>query len=209
LFNPDPLRAVHHPSREHIPAIGRVIASAMQNDPLHAYLFPDVRRFDSNRVLYEYIAHTEFSDLMVTSPACEGVAVWKRPGARTAILRDITVHMKESIRLATSLGVESISKLIRHHRWTSVIHREVMPDPHFYLRVIAVDPAHQHKGMGASLLRDLLTEADATGLSVYLETQNPSNIPMYEHFGFHQVRSERIPGTQIVHACMVRPGRVR
>jgi GNAT superfamily N-acetyltransferase len=200
---------VRHPSREHIPTIGLVFANAMQDDPLHVYLFPNRRRFASNRILYEYIARTEFHDLVVTSPACEGAAVWKRPGAPSSILRDVTIHVKDSFVLAVSLGPRPITKLIQHHRWTSAIHRELMPDPHWYLRVVAVDPVHQRKGMGATLLRDMLAEADATGLPTYLETQNPSNIPMYEHFGFHQVRSERIPGTQLVHTSMVRPGRAR
>lgn len=67
-------------------------------------------------------------------------------------------------------------------------------EPHWYLALIGADPAAQGQGHGAALLRSGLAKADAAGLPAYLESSKPSNLPLYEHFGF-RVRAEvPLPG---------------
>jgi ribosomal protein S18 acetylase RimI-like enzyme len=197
---------MHRPRKEQLQNIVTVFAKAMQNDPLHAEFFSKEHRFVCNKILYEYIVHTEWDDVVISSPRCEGVAIWKPPGVVSSISQDISMHTVAAVRLVHGLGLKAIARLVRHHRWTMRLRREIHPETHWYLRVIAVDPAFQKKGIGGALLRPLLAQAEESGLSVYLETQNPANIPIYEHFGFHRLRSERIPGSDLIHTSMVRRG---
>ncbi len=67
-------------------------------------------------------------------------------------------------------------------------------EPHWYLAVIGADPAAQGGGHGAALLRSGLAKADAAGLPVCLESSKPSNLPIYEHFGFTVREEFRLPG---------------
>ena len=55
---------------------------------------------------------------------------------------------------------------------------------HMYLMAIGVDPAHQGKGHGGRLIREMLTRCDALGKPLYLETVTEGNVRLYEHFGF-------------------------
>jgi ribosomal protein S18 acetylase RimI-like enzyme len=57
-------------------------------------------------------------------------------------------------------------------------------DPHWYLPLIAVDPANQGRGLGGALLKEALGRCDADGLPAYLESSNPRNITLYQRHGF-------------------------
>jgi len=90
-------------------------------------------------------------------------------------------------------------------RW-AVVHQafsQVHPhDPHFYLSVLGVDPAHQGKGLGSALLRSWLAGVDLQKGSCYLETDRPENLPFYERAGFAVVHEIEVLGVRVW--CMVR-----
>ena len=58
------------------------------------------------------------------------------------------------------------------------------PEPHCYLQSIGVRPGYQGQGLASGLVRPFLDEADSRGISSYTETMTPSNVGLYEHFGF-------------------------
>jgi ribosomal protein S18 acetylase RimI-like enzyme len=66
-------------------------------------------------------------------------------------------------------------------------------EPHWYLPMIGVDPAHQGRGLGSALLKAALARCDAEGLPAYLESSSPKNVPLYERHGF-EVIGEIKPG---------------
>lgn len=57
-------------------------------------------------------------------------------------------------------------------------------EPHWYLPLIAVDPAHQGQGHGAILMAYALALCDRDHAPAYLESSNPRNIPFYRRQGF-------------------------
>jgi ribosomal protein S18 acetylase RimI-like enzyme len=60
-------------------------------------------------------------------------------------------------------------------------------EPHWYLPLIGVDPAHQGRGHGDALLQYALQRFDREGLPAYLESTNPRNISLYRRHGFEEV----------------------
>jgi GNAT superfamily N-acetyltransferase len=58
------------------------------------------------------------------------------------------------------------------------------PQAHWYLPLIGVDPAHQGKGIGSALLRQVLSACDAQRLPAYLEATSPRNMRFYQRHGF-------------------------
>lgn len=57
-------------------------------------------------------------------------------------------------------------------------------DPCWYLPMIAAEPDHQGRGLGAALMKRALQRCDDDGLPAYLESSNPRNIGLYERHGF-------------------------
>ncbi len=57
-------------------------------------------------------------------------------------------------------------------------------EPHWYLPLIGVDPAHQGRGYGGALLKHALQQCDRDHTPAYLESTNPRNIPLYQRHGF-------------------------
>jgi ribosomal protein S18 acetylase RimI-like enzyme len=85
---------------------------------------------------------------------------------------------------------KAFSSFVAH---TDKVHREAVPEPHYYLLTLGVSPPAQGKGTGGRLLRDLLGRAEREGKPVYLETQRPENVALYQRFGFKVVSDEAIP----------------
>ncbi len=82
-----------------------------------------------------------------------------------------------------------------------------VPDRHWYLALIGVDPEHSGKGIGSALMRPILAQADANGLPCYLETAEERNVTYYQKHGFETVRHGAVPGTAVEYWTMHRlPG---
>jgi len=57
-------------------------------------------------------------------------------------------------------------------------------EPHWYLPLIAVDPACQGRRLGDRLMLHALARCDAEQRPAYLESSNPRNLPFYQRHGF-------------------------
>jgi ribosomal protein S18 acetylase RimI-like enzyme len=57
-------------------------------------------------------------------------------------------------------------------------------DPHWFLPLIGVDPAHRGKGLGDTLMTHALLRADRDHVAAYLESTNPRNMSLYRRHGF-------------------------
>ena len=79
-------------------------------------------------------------------------------------------------------------------------------EPHWYLPMIGVDPAHQGAGTGAALMTEALKAVDRDGVIAYLESSNPKNITLYQRHGF-EVIGEIQSGSSPVLRPMLRKAR--
>lgn len=83
-----------------------------------------------------------------------------------------------------SLFVVGLSRL------KSILKREAMiksnhpKEPIAYLLFFGVDTTVQGKGVGSSLLKEVIRECDRKGRAIYLETSMDRNLPFYKKSGF-------------------------
>ncbi|HWV70462.1 MAG TPA: GNAT family N-acetyltransferase [Pseudosphingobacterium sp.] len=99
-------------------------------------------------------------------------------------------HQKRTTLKSTWLDIQLIIRAIGWKGALKAIKRESKikgiqsKEEMAYLWFIGVLSTEQHKGIGSSLLKQVLDGAANAGLSVYLETSTPKNIPWYRSFGF-------------------------
>jgi ribosomal protein S18 acetylase RimI-like enzyme len=153
-----------------------VITLGFGADPMARWSFPDPRTyltyFPAVVRAFGGRAFDEGSAYCVEGYA--GAALWLPPGAEpdTESLDElIEAHAPAHIR-ADANGVFD---------QMAVFHPT---EPHWYLPLIAVDPARQGQGHGSALLSETLVYCDRDGLLAYLESSNPRNIPLYQRHGF-------------------------
>jgi ribosomal protein S18 acetylase RimI-like enzyme len=78
-------------------------------------------------------------------------------------------------------------------------------EPHWYLPLIGVDPAHQGRGYGSALLRHALTVCDRDGTPAYLESTSPESIPLYERHGFEVLGTIQVGASPPIFPMLRRP----
>ncbi len=103
-----------------------------------------------------------------------GAALWLPPGVRSD-----TAALVPWLRRTLSPAVQPdyfavLERMERFHP----------REPHWYLAILGIDPAHQGQGYGSALLRHGLMRCDRDHACAYLESSNPKNIPLYERYGF-------------------------
>ena len=126
-----------------------------------------------------------------TTDERDSVALWLVPGAtRMTPLRMLRAGMFAAPLRFGMRDFKAFKTFVEH---TDEVHRKVAPEPHYYLLTLGTSPRSQGKGSGGRLLRTMLGRADAQRRAVYLETQRPENLPVYERFGFTIASETLIP----------------
>lgn len=127
---------------------------------------------------------------------CAGAALWLPPNVHpdeAAIGEVLERTVSASIRGDLFAVFEQMAK---YHP----------SEPHWYLPLIGVDPAHQGKGYGSALLTYALQQCDRDHSTAYLEASSPRNVPLYRRHGFEVLGTIRV-GASPPLVPMVRPRR--
>ncbi|MFF5787644.1 GNAT family N-acetyltransferase [Streptomyces sp. NPDC012693] len=169
------------------PMIGRTLARAFGDDPMMRWFFPDDTTREAG--LGRYFS-TLFTRQYGPHGVCErtgaAASFWVAPEGQDKAVPDAGTVQELVDILGDRAGLfrEAVEAAAAH----------TPPEPHWYLAVVGADPDARGQGHGSALLRSGLARADAAGLPVYLESSKPSNIPVYEHFGFVVLGEASLPG---------------
>lgn len=183
-----------------------VISLAFVNDPLCAYMLPNLHtRLKTLKKFFHaygtiYIGNRR--GYGVGEPL-KGVSFWLEPSQQ-----DISVSIK-------SLSI-FIPILFTHYpigyfhsrtilKRTDQLHQKYASEAHYYLDNLAVLPAEQGKGISSQLIRPVLARADAQDLPAYTDTVTAGNVPLYQHFGFQVMEECEVEKTGITVWALRRP----
>ena len=186
---------------------GKTLARAFQDDSLFVYLIPDaIRRKTLLPTLLEIMARyaSIYGEVYATSPLMEGVACWFPPGKTEMTLRRIIRVAGLPLVHYYIKNRDVLSRFFSYNEYAAMLHHRYANVPHWYLSPIGVDPKLQGKGYGSNLLKSMLSRIDQEHLPCFVETQSQKNVSLYEHFGFHVVDKNNIPGTDLTHWAMLR-----
>jgi GNAT superfamily N-acetyltransferase len=171
----------------------RPLVKAFWTYPETVHLLPDEAR--RRRVLPRYLLSdvrdaARFGTLLGAKVDGEivGAAAWLPPEGYPVSPRR---QLRQVVDLAPALpwGWRAAREAQRGQATNKAHHRRY--PPHFYLRVVGVDPAAQTRGLGSSLVRPALDLADEGGVGCFLQTATRGNVSWYEQFGFEVAASYR------------------
>ncbi|HNR31803.1 MAG TPA: GNAT family N-acetyltransferase [Candidatus Hydrogenedentes bacterium] len=175
--------------------VAALIARAFRDDPLTCFMLPDpaTRRWSMEWIHTRWFRVVGALGGTFTTQGGGGVAVWWPPGGRDRIT---LWRIARAGLLWTPLRVGwAYTQRMREAYADVERHAEAFRAPHWYLDILAVDPASQGRGLGGALIRHVTERADRDRLPCYVVTHNLRNVPYYERFGFRLLRqTDLAPG---------------
>lgn len=188
-------------------AAGGVLGRAFFDDPLWLALIPDpqTRQTRLARMFAGLTKTTAAANgVAETTPGSEAVALWLPPGKGLGWWPMVRSGMAMP-RFVMTLSSHDRRRMMAVLRQGDQRRRELMPNPHWYLEALGVDPERQGVGLGSALVRAGMQRADRDQTPVYLETETESNVRFYEHLGFDVVEQTIAAGLNLPLWLMVRP----
>ncbi len=176
-------------SESELAAAAHLAAAAFREDPGFAHVIPDhaLRRWRLPSLIEALLRVDAAAGGRATGAfdegALVGVAAVLPAGAPNARLRDWLKHGRGLLWL-----VKDPAAILRALALVDAVAR-MRPAGDDYLRLLAVHPAAQGRGVGAALLRDALK----SGKPLSLETFTPENAAWYEARGFQRRAEVRSP----------------
>jgi ribosomal protein S18 acetylase RimI-like enzyme len=162
------------------------VARAFEADPMFTWIFPDPQRRARalhvlNRVPIRYgLRYGHVAE----SHGGKAVAIWIPPGRAVSIGGLIRSGM---LSVPLRIGLRAFGQFAGANDIMGKIHAKHVPEPHWYLLIVAVDPDLQGRGIGSALVEEGLARADQSDAPCYLETSETRNVPFYERYGFRVI----------------------
>jgi GNAT superfamily N-acetyltransferase len=169
--------------------LSTALASAFDDDPVFAFLFPQKDRSRTYKAFFarELVKHYLPHDEVWTTDERHGAALWAPPEKWRQSNWDT---IKAAPSYARILG----PAFLRASRALFQVEAEHPPGPHYYLGVLGTAAAAQGKGVGSTVLAPVLERCDREGLGAYLESSKEKNIPFYNRHGFEVTRELSLLG---------------
>ena len=173
---------------ERVEPLSEVFARSFADDPIARWPLPSDGVEERVRTNFLQFGGG-FAELGMLHEAGDGagVAAWVPPGATERM-----VEMEIGTRAA--IAATTTDEGARYFAMWDWIEAMVPDVPQWYLDLIAVAPERRGEGIGAALIRWGLERARADGVPAVLETAQPDNVALYEHFGFRVVLEGDVPG---------------
>jgi GNAT superfamily N-acetyltransferase len=184
----------------------RICAQAFADAPHIVHFFPEKTRRERDpaalfemRIRYGLL----YGEVYVTSRDLEGVAVWI-PSERASMTMWKQIRAG-GIRLYRSVDADAVARMTHVAEHNDRLRRQHVPGRHWFLSILAVDPAHQRQGHATRLVKGMLDRVDRKGIPCYAETTEPHVLPFYRRLGFEVGTESIVPGTDLTVWPLVRP----
>src|SRR5262245_28611167 len=176
---------------EQAAAAGAVIHRALAEEPIGHYMYPDPQ--ERQRLLPRFTLWCReaclYGQVYTTAGEPHGVAFWNPPD--TGEPPPPPKEQPDLPRARDIMGPDAHLRWGRVMDYMTQVNYATPPPPHWYLSILAVDPAYQRQGIGSALIQYALRQADATGVPCALDTTLPQNVGYFQRHGF-QVAMENV-----------------
>jgi ribosomal protein S18 acetylase RimI-like enzyme len=182
-------------------AAATILARSFQEDPLFVAIWPEPEeRARSLLVLTQWnLGEGRNAGIALVTSGVLGVALAFRSA-------DFMPGDDTSGVLETQLGPHAWQRFhaVQAFTYADAELLRLVPDPHWYLHMLGVDPDHQGQGIGSALLNAVHALADADRLPTLLVTFQPRNVPLYRRHGYEIVATGTEPSAGLTYWSMQR-----
>jgi ribosomal protein S18 acetylase RimI-like enzyme len=175
---------------ERIEAASAMLARAFQDDPAWEWVVPSAER---RAALLPWLFRVNFevteAEVWVTEGDLDGCARWLPPGRPE-------IHIGPMLRalVATPIRVrEGTSRFLAYGRAVEAMRASAVPERHWYLAGIGVEPGRRRSGIGSALMQPGIEASARDGVPCALLTNSEANLAFYEGHGFEVVREGQTP----------------
>lgn len=191
-------------TESHTAAAAEVLMRAFVADPGLLFVLPDPAErghlvLSLARTVVRYALRCGVP--LVTPGEVRGVVLWFPPDAPELSADELTQTGITSV--PEQIGPAAWQRFQRMLDHMDPLHAQLMPEPHWYLAMLGVDPASQRQGIGEALMQPVFTQADRDRLACYLEAPTEGNARYYERRGFRVVMETDVPESD-VHLWLMR-----
>ncbi len=192
------LPPVQRAQERDVASLSNMLAHAYIGDPVSRWLIPGDEQW--TRFAGPYFAFLLRSALkegvLIKNADATAAALWRQPNPTAHGRLGKALH---GLRMLSLLRARS-SRGVRLARLLEEAHPS---EPHWFLQFVAVESRLRGNGLASSVLRPGLERCDQQGQVAYLESSNPGNTPIFQHFGFEVCgKIDLSPGPTIL--CMRR-----
>jgi ribosomal protein S18 acetylase RimI-like enzyme len=172
--------AIRQARSAELAAVTQIFAVGFSQDPVWGeWTFPDLA--DRVSLLQEFwrpyvVAAAKYDGVIVTENL-SAVALWVPPDTA-----DLDEEDEAEVEQMLPRVCGSRASLLEAG-WEA-FGRSRPESSHWYLSLLATDPASRGRGAGMGLVARHLERVDADGLPAYLESTNTRNVDRYERAGF-------------------------
>jgi ribosomal protein S18 acetylase RimI-like enzyme len=159
------------------------LSRAFSTDPMFEWMFPDpsTRAKSFGAFVRVPLTYGLRHGRVMHAERGKAVAIWFTPD------RPLTVGglvRSGLLGLPFRIGLGPFGKFMGANGAMDRFHKRYVPEPHWYLLAVGVDPELQGRGVGTALLEETLALADEAPTPAYLETSHERNLLLYERLGF-------------------------
>jgi ribosomal protein S18 acetylase RimI-like enzyme len=168
------------------PALSTVLA-AFRTDPLLRWIWPAQERYDGCAPAFFGL----LLDLRI-----EAGEVWEADGAAAVAMWDPPGGLYQPPPEDRWAEVHAGFTAGERAGWAAYDEAMGVPSAagaHWYLGVLATEPARQGTGLGRAVTAPMLAAADRVRLPAYLETATETNVAIYRRLGFEVEREVDLP----------------
>lgn len=163
--------------------VSACLARAFVDDPVSAYLFPDLesRERRLRRYIRWQLSHVFLrKGLCWTTDTLAGAALWLPPRRVPPTFPEGLSGLFAAVRI---LGRQTpkAAKLMEQ------LEKRRPSGLHWYLGTIGTEPRCQRSGIGSALLSVSLAHVDGQQQPAYLESSKYENVPFYRAHGFEVI----------------------
>ena len=143
-----------------------------------------------------------YGEVHVSSEDLEGIAVWVPSTHATMTLW--SQIRAGGMRLYRTAGSDAVARMTHVAEHNDRLRLEHVVGQHWFLSILAVDPAHQRQGRATCLVNSMLERLNRARVPCYAETTESDLLPFYQRLGFKPGTESTIPGTDLIVWPLVR-----